>query len=308
MLTNRLVKYSASMSVLVVGSANYDLVFKAESLPKPGETLMATGFETHPGGKGANQAVACGKLGGDVAFCGCVGSDAFGDLLLESLQSAGVDVSFLKRVEGPSGTAGIAVDQHAQNMILVCPSANAKVTPEHVATALREKQPKVVLAQLEIPMAAVAEASKHPRFILNPAPACPIPDDLLKNCYAIIPNESEAAALTGISLDSDQSIEMAAKKLRERGPKNIVITLGARGCYFLTEDESGFIGAPKVQPVDTTAAGDAFCGGLALGLDQGRPWRESLQIALAVGSLSTTRAGAQPSMPCWNEVAALLNR
>jgi len=288
--------------VLVVGSVNMDMVFRSERLPVPGETILGLGFETHPGGKGANQAVAIGRLGGRVAFAGCVGGAQFGPELTASLLAGGVDHSQLREVEGPSGTAAILVDSKGSNMIVVAPGANNKVTAEHVSVALQGCQPAVVLAQLEIPMSAVEAASSGPRFILNPAPAAPISDEILARCFAITPNETELETLTGIAPADDGACLTAARSLFEKGVQNVIVTLGSRGCFWASPAGGQHFPAARVTPVDTTAAGDAFNGALAMFLAEGRELQNAIPLANCVAALSTTKPGAQPSMPTREEL------
>ncbi|CAN5684965.1 ribokinase [soil metagenome] len=284
-------------SVLVVGSANMDLVFRSSRIPKVGETILGESFATHPGGKGANQAVAIGRLGGTIAFAGCVGEDAFGAELRESLEAASVDTRHLRTVEGPSGTAGILVDAEGRNLIVVAPGANGKVSSSHVGEAIRDTRPEVVLAQLEIPQEAILAAATAERFVLNPAPARPLPPSLVKRCYAITPNESEIAALTGIDPIDEAACERATHLLLDQGVVYVVLTLGERGCYVASTQGGKHLPPPRVTPLDTTAAGDAFNGALAMFLAEGRDIENAAALANCVGALSTTKAGAQTSMP-----------
>ncbi len=293
------------MSVLVVGSANMDLVFHTARMPIPGETLLGGQFATHPGGKGANQAVAIGRLGGVVSFVGKVGLDVFGTALRQSLTAANVDVEFLRTSEGPTGTAGIFVDDGGRNMIVVAPGANAEVSPQEVLHAIQAVGASVVLAQLEIPIEAVAAAVTAERFILNPAPACPLPDTLLARCFALTPNESELESLTGIAPTDDSVILRASKYLMDRGVLNVVVTLGEKGSSWVSAAGGRHFDAPAVTPVDTTAAGDAFNGALAMFLAEGRDLENAIPLANCVGALATTRAGAQESMPSRDELRAL---
>jgi ribokinase len=289
-------------SVVVVGSVNMDLVFRSERLPKPGETLLGHGFTTHPGGKGANQAVAIARLGGVVEFVGAVGDDAFGVALRAGLVAAGVGVGALRTVEAESsGTAGILVDDAGMNSIVVAPGANGRVSAEQVREACQGAD--VVLAQLEIPLEAVA-AIDVPKFILNPAPARPLPDDLLARCFALTPNETEAGILTGITPTDDASALASGRRLLEKGVENVIITLGARGCYWVSARGGRHFPPLAVQAVDTTAAGDAFNGALAWFVASGWEFEKAITWANAVGALSTTRRGAQESMPEFGAVQA----
>lgn len=282
-----------------------DLVFETARMPVPGETLLGGRFATHPGGKGANQAVAVGQLGGAVAFCGRVGWDLFGESLRRSLVAAKVDVRFLHADEGPTGTAGIFVDAEGRNMIVVAPGANGSVSPEDVREALAEVRPAVVLAQLEVPLESVYAASAAERFVLNPAPACELSQELLARCDVLTPNESELASLTGVDPIDDEACRRAAGVLLDRGVRNVVVTLGERGSYWRSAAEEGFFAAPRVRAIDTTAAGDAFNGALATFLAEGRDLPNAIPLANCVGALATTRPGAQGAMPDREELRTL---
>jgi ribokinase len=292
-------------SVVVVGSVNMDLVFRSERLPAPGETLLGHGFATHPGGKGANQAVAIARLGGPVEFVGAVGADAFGRDLRAGLEGAGVGTRLLRTVEGQaSGTAGILVDDAGMNSIVVAPGANGTVSADQVREACRGAE--VVLAQLEIPLDAVG-AIDVPKFILNPAPARDLPDSVLARCFALTPNETEAGILTGITPTDDASCLAAGNLLLDRGVQNVIVTLGARGCYWVSASGGRPFAPLAVQAVDTTAAGDAFNGALAWFVASGWELEKAILWANAVGALSTTKAGAQESMPDFGMVQTLVS-
>ncbi|HMS56353.1 MAG TPA: ribokinase [Fimbriimonadaceae bacterium] len=293
------------MSILVVGSANMDLVLRTVKFPEPGETVLGRDFSTHPGGKGANQAVAIGRLGGEVYFVGSVGNDAFGSALLESLRLCGVNTDAVGRSPLPTGCAMIMVNDQAQNMIAVAPGANEGIRLE-VVREVGSRHTGIVLVQLEVPLAIVEEASRLGRVIVNPAPACTLPSAVLENLFAITPNEAETAALTGISPVDEASCQMAGDFLHDSGVKNVVMTLGERGCWYSGPEGAFHVPGFIVESVDTTAAGDAFNGALALALDEGHTWKEALRFANAVGALSTTRHGAQESMPTRQEATALV--
>lgn len=278
-----------------------DLVFRCDQFPREGETRLGGSFETHPGGKGANQAVAAGRLGGSVRFAGCVGRDSFGDALLASLQDAGVDTAPTRRVDKPSGTACILVNEIGINEIVVASGANLDVTPGQVRTAMASR-PRIVLCQLEIPMLAVEAASEADRFVLNPAPAASIPDSVAGRCFLITPNEGELAGLTGISITDEKSLDRAGRALLDRGVENVVVTLGERGSYWISSAGGKHFEAPRVEAVDTTAAGDAFNGALAVFLDEGLDLGQAIPLANRVGAISATRRGAQPSMPTRREL------
>lgn len=290
------------MSILVVGSANADHVFRGPRLPLPGETVLGDSFAIFPGGKGANQAVAAGRLGADVSFVGSMGQDADGDMLLAGLQEAGVDTRFVWRRAEPTGAAGIFVDENGRNMIVAAPGANALVTAEEVETALRSAQPEWVLCQLEVPMPAMVAASTGPKFVLNPAPARAVPEEVLSRCFAIVPNETELEALTGIAPTDEASCRAGAAKLLEKGVENVIVTLGERGAQWVWNGGSRIYGAPSVKAIDTTAAGDVFCGALVSFLSFGRQMDEAIHWANRAAALSTTRLGAQSSAPTREEV------
>lgn len=294
-----------SQAVAVVGSANLDMVFRVPHLPQPGQTLLGGSFSTHPGGKGANQACAIAKLNGQVSFVGCVGNDANGAALKQALLTAGVGTEFLQvRDEFASGTAVILVDEDGRNQIVVAAGANEQVTPVHVRNALQSSDPSVVLCQLEIPLAAVVEASRFGQFILNPAPACELPDSILASTFVLTPNETEAESLTGIEPVDSASTEAAARALLGRGVANVVITLGGRGCYWASAFGSRHFPACPVQAVDTTAAGDAFSGALAHFIAQGSDLTQAIEKASRVAALATTKHGAMESMPTHAEFEA----
>jgi len=298
-------------TVLVVGSANVDLVATAPRCPKPGESLIGGSFKTVAGGKGANQAVAAARLGSHTFFAGCVGKDAFGEMQRRTLSEAGVDVTHLKtHASEPTGTAIIIVADTGQNSIVVVPSANYAITPNDVR-ALRPLFEKLdcVLLQLEIPLETVEAALDLARetnvmSILDAGPAQRVPDEIVRKAGLVSPNETEAEAMTGIGVQSVEDARRAAERLREMGAREVVIKLGANGCLYLGE---GCLHVPafKVTPVDTTAAGDAFTA--ALGCMWNRlPREQALRYANAAGALATTVAGAQPSMPTAAKIEAFL--
>lgn len=291
--------------VLVIGSANMDLVVQTPRFPGPGETLLGGDFATHPGGKGANQAVAAARLGARTAFCGCVGEDAFGEQLRGSLQSNGVDLTWLRTVPGSSGIAVIQVNAEGQNTIVVSPGANIEVTPELVEQAIAECDAPVVLLQLEIPTDAVLaaiQAAKGRTIILNPAPAGWLPDEFFEGVTWLTPNESEAQTLTGIVPMDEVTTVRAGHALLAKGVQNALITLGAKGCMRVNIDGNQHFLAHPVTPVDTTAAGDAFNGALAAFLAEELSANECIRLANKVGALATTRQGAQEAMPNRAEV------
>jgi ribokinase len=303
------------MTILVFGSINMDLVARTPRLPAPGETLIGHTFFTAPGGKGANQAVACARLGAATKMIGRVGDDVFGPTLRDGLRDYGVDVSGVVTTPGPSGVAVIAVDDRAENDIIVIPGANGAVDSTDVARLESALDGATILMlQLEIPLDGVVAAARaaHRRgltVILDPAPARPLPPELYTLTDFLTPNESEAALLVGFAAsDSDESVERAANVLLERGAMHVIIKLGSRGAYVAGAEGGRMYPAFKVEAVDTVAAGDAFNGGLAAALDQGLPFDTAIRWGLAAGALSVTKAGAQSSMPGGKEVLAMIER
>ncbi len=291
------------MTIVVFGSINMDMVVRVPRLPARGETLTGHTFFTAPGGKGANQAVACARLSVPTRMVGRVGDDVFGVALRESLREYGVDVGAVETTPGPSGVAAIAVDDSAENTIVVIPGANGAINRSDVQRLGSVLEGvRAVLLQFEIPLDAVIAGAQVARergvtVILDPAPAQPIPDSLYSLTDIITPNESEATALTGIPIHDEADAARAAQALLARGVGQVIIKLGGRGAYLEGRYASGMRPAFRVTPVDTVAAGDAFNGGLAAGLSQGLSFDEALRWGMAAGGLSTTRTGAQQSMP-----------
>jgi len=300
------------VAVVVFGSINMDLVVRTPRLPTPGETLTGHTFFTAPGGKGANQAVACARLGAPTRMVGRVGDDLFGEQLRASLRSFGVQDDGVLTTPGPSGVALIAVDDTAENTIVIVPGANGAVSIADIPRLERALDgARALLLQLEVPIETVVAAARaaHTRgvtVILDPAPALPLPDELYALADIITPNEHEAATLTGIAVRDDQGAIAAARALIARGARRVAIKLGARGALTADTEGEQFWSSFTVTPVDTVAAGDAFNGGLAVALSEGRSFDEAIRWGLAAGALSVTRHGAQPSMPERNEVLTLL--
>ncbi|ABU59804.1 ribokinase [Roseiflexus castenholzii] len=299
------------MTIVVFGSINMDLVVRTPRLPAPGETLTGHSFFTAPGGKGANQAVACARLDAPTRMVGRVGDDLFGEQLRHSLRSFGVQDDGVLTTPGPSGVALIAVDDAAENTIVIVPGANGAVGSEDMPRLERALDgARALLLQLETPLATVAAAARAGRargatVILDPAPALPLPDELYALADILTPNESEATTLTGIPVHDEQSAAAAARALRARGARTVIIKLGARGALAADANGVRFWPAFTVTAVDTVAAGDAFNGGLAVALSEGRPFEEAIRWGLAAGALSVTKHGAQPSMPDRAELLAL---
>lgn len=294
------------MRVCVLGSTNIDLTFRVATLPGPGETVAASTLDTGFGGKGANQAVFAARLGAEVSFLSAVGSDEFGQQALANLRANGIDVRGVRYCDQPTGTAAILVDDSATNCIVVVAGANGTISLADIHTH-RDliTGAQVLVAQLETPIEATLGAFRLARAagvrtILNPAPAQPLPDELLALTDVCVPNETELAALTGLHPD-----ENAARELRRRGPDVVIVTLGEKGA--LVQRESGIlVAAPRVQAIDPTAAGDAFIGALAVFLAQGREMIEAVSRANRLAAFTVTRAGAQRSFPTLDEVRELL--
>lgn len=292
--------------ILVVGSINMDLVVQVERHPKPGDTVLGGDTATHPGGKGANQAAAAARAGGNVIMRGLVGSDGYGEKLKEALQAAGVNTTRIDTVEGSSGLAFITVDAAGENMIVVSPGANGKLTPEQVSAELLNGIALIVM-QLEVPFETVLHVAQlaHTRGIpvmLNPAPARDLPDTLMTRLAYLVVNEGEASLLSGIDVRDASSAMQAAQLLHTRGAKHVVVTLGGAGLVWFEGEHHGFMPAHEVEVVDTTAAGDAFCGALGAHLAEGSTFQEALRFANAAGALTVTKAGAQPSLPSREEI------
>jgi ribokinase len=303
--------------IVVVGSLNMDLVVRVPQLPRPGETVAGRDFVQVPGGKGANQAVAAAKLGAEVTMIGRVGDDVFGQQLMESLASHGVDTRLVEATPGAtSGLALICVEDSGQNAITVVGGANAQLTPADVGRhEAAIAAANALLVQLEVPLdvvlAAVAIARRQGVLTtLDPAPAptMPLPAELFA-VDVLSPNQSEAEALTGIAVNSPSDAVRAAGVLHQRGASRVVIKLGEQGA--LASDGNGIVAhvsAPSVAAIDTTAAGDAFTAALAVALIEGRTLAETTRFACAAGSLATTRRGAQDAMPTRDEVNRLLRQ
>ncbi|MBG0771840.1 MAG: ribokinase [Anaerolineaceae bacterium] len=294
--------------VLVVGSINMDLVVRVPHSPRPGETVLGGDFETFPGGKGANQAVAASRMGGEVTMVGRVGSDNFGDTLIQGLVEDNIRTTYVIKDTGtPTGIAMIAVAANGENMIVVASGANYKVSEEDVTNArdiMRDTD--LLLLQLECPMEAVAAAIDLAKaydipVVLNPAPAQPLSQALLANVDILTPNETELMMLAG-----EDTVDKAVKKVLSWGTKNLVVTLGANGARVITEGVDRHIPAHEITAVDTTAAGDAFNGALAVAYAEGKSLLDAVDYGMAAGALAATRRGAQPSLPTRDAVENLI--
>lgn len=305
--------------IVVVGSLNMDLVIKVPMIPKPGETILGSEFRTFQGGKGANQAVAIARLGGLVTMIGRVGRDSFGEQLLENLRSEGVEISYIGIDDcHATGVALITVDQQGQNNISVASGANYTLNKEHIFAAIEKiDRLDILVMPLEtspetIETAAFLAKKRQAQIVLNPAPARNISDDLLGLIDVLVPNEHEAAHLTGLEINTEEDARHAAKELLDRGATSVVLTLGDRGALVLDgSDETATFSRLNpfhVSVVDTTAAGDAFVGALAIGLSEGKPLVEAARFANAAGALAVTKPGAQPSLPKRDDVEQFLKQ
>ncbi len=299
--------------IVVVGSSNTDMVVKVPALPTPGETVLGGRFVIAAGGKGANQAVAAARLGADVTFVCRLGTDMFGERSLEGLKKDGLHTQHVVRDEtSPSGVALIMVDERGENLIAVAPGANGRLSVEDVEAARNAiSRAGMLLLQLEIPLDAVRRAAQLGReasavVIMNPAPARPLDDALMREISILTPNAREAKALTGVEPKDPESCRRAAELLRERGVGSVVITLGKEGAFLSTGDDSELIPGRSVEAVDATAAGDAFNGALAHALASGGDLRDAVGFANQVAALSVSRLGAQPSLPTHDELERFL--
>jgi len=295
--------------IIVIGSSNTDMVVKSKKLPSPGETILGGTFLMNPGGKGANQAVSAARLSGNVTFVTKTGNDLFGEQSKHLFDNEGIDTKFIIRdSKNPSGVALISVDENGENCIVVAPGSNATLDAYDIDDALYEtQQSDVFLMQLEIPVStvefvALKVAGKGNRVILNPAPARQLSSELLSSLYIITPNEVEAEILTGISVHDTISAEKCARKLFQKGVKNVVITMGAAGAFLFTQDISKMVPVIPVKAIDTTAAGDVFNGALAVAISEGKELEDAVMFANKAAAISVTRMGAQASAPYRNEI------
>lgn len=298
--------------VLVVGSANMDLVVQCSRFPLPGETIFGNSFQMFPGGKGANQAVSCARLGIKTFFIGKVGRDELGKRLSDTMRKDGIDLSNLLTDENEhTGTALIAVDSNGQNEIIVISGSNMQLTSSDVRAKKRAfAAAGVVLTQLEIPIDTVIETARLAKennsiFILNPAPACEIPEGIYSLIDYLTPNETELQILSNMMVSDENSAKKAARLLLDKGVKNIIITLGEKGALLVNQYHTELFSTRKVDVVDTTAAGDAFNGALAYSLACGSEISEAINFANRVASISVTRMGAQSSMPVITELQSV---
>jgi ribokinase len=298
--------------IVVVGSCNTDMVIKADRLPVPGETILGGTFFMNPGGKGANQAVAAARMGGNVTLISKTGNDVFGkqSVMLYTAENIKTDYIY-SDPKHPSGVALITVDSQGENCIVVASGANAYLTPSDMDKASAEiESSDLVLMQLEIPIDTVeyvAEmaSKKGIKVILNPAPARALSDNLLKHLYIIIPNKSEAEILSGIKVSDIESAKLAADIISAKGVDILVITLGSQGALIKEYGKYLFVEAFKVDALDTTAAGDTCCGAFCVGLSEGRTIPDAVKLAARAAAITVTRMGAQASIPYRSELSSL---
>lgn len=296
-----------SKNILVIGSLNIDLVTRVPHLPQPGETIASRKFQKNPGGKGANQAVAAAKLGANVTMIGKVGTDEHGELLINSLRSAGVSTAGIRR-EGTTGMAFISVSDEGENHIVLVAGANSAVRRSDISAmrGLIEESDMIVM-QLEIPLEVVKHALElavglGKNVILNPAPARDLPAEMLRHVYVLIPNETELQILSGMPTSTEQEIVDAARHLNSLGTQRVIVTMGDRGSFLISETLHTHIPAYPVRAVDTTAAGDAYVAAFAVGKTQGMSDVEAAKFASKVAAITVTREGAQPSLPTRDDV------
>lgn len=294
--------------IVVVGSINMDLVTICERAPRGGETLLGKKFMQIPGGKGANQAVAMGKMKSPVSMLGKIGKEGMGNILLDSMKKDGVDVSNIEYCDEATGIAKIIVEDNGQNRIIVVPGANYEVDNSYIDRHLDTiKNCDILVTQLEIPMETVKYSLKKAKefgkiTILNPAPANKLDGEIISNSDYIIPNETELEILSGIPVTDEESVINAANILLDKGVKGLIVTLGSKGCMFISKTEKKSFPAYKVKAIDTTAAGDSFIGGFVNGLASGLTFEEAIDRGTKVAAISVTRIGAQTSIPTLEEV------
>lgn len=295
--------------IIVIGSSNVDMVVRTSHLPAPGETILGGEFFMNQGGKGANQAVAIKRLGGNLIFMAKLGNDVLGRQSVGYFKKEGIDTRYIALDEdSASGVALISVDDHAENSIVVASGANMLLNEQDVDKMLEEMcEGDILLMQLEIPLQTVEYAArkafgKGVKVVLNPAPARSLPKELFRHLYMFTPNRIEAEMLTGIKIANDADVEKVAEEICAMGVKNVIITLGSKGCLIREEGVSYRIDAFKVEPVDTTAAGDTFNGALCVGLSEGMDLKQAAVMASKASSIAVTRMGAQSSIPYREEL------
>ena len=290
-------------TILVIGSSNTDMTAKTAELPRPGETVLGGVFTMGAGGKGANQAVAAQRLGGKVKFICKVGRDMFGDNSIAQYEKEGLDTSGILRSNLPSGVALIYVDSHAENCIVVASGANGDLTEDDIEKSRKDLEGcDILLLQLESPIPSVLKAAKIAHqagktVVLNPAPACPLPEELFRNIDLFIPNETELSTFSGMPVTSQEEAQAAAKAMQAKGVGKLIVTMGSKGALICEGGPSVFVPAHKVKAVDTTAAGDTFCGALCVAISEGKSLKEAAEFACAASALTVQKMGAQNSIP-----------
>ena len=304
---------TARTGVVIVGSVTADVTTFSRRLPARGETILGDQFTLMLGGKGANQAVAAGRAGAETSFVGCVGDDLFHDLIVDGLTEAGVDLTHLRTVPGPTGIAHIRVDASAQNDIVMVPLANAELNTQQIDAALAAlaSTTSVLLTQLETPSALTAHITARGRehgmtVILDPAPAAQLPAEVWHNIDIVTPNETEASVLSGITVTDAATAEQAGRWFLAQGVGAAVITLAEQGSCVVTADGAQIVPPLPVEAVDTTAAGDAYAGYLGAALANGASLTDAVRLATAAGALTVTKQGASPSLPIRRDVDAFL--
>lgn len=289
--------------ILVVGSSNTDMTVKTKYLPKPGETVLGNEFTMGPGGKGANQAVAASRLGGEVKFICKVGRDIFGDNAIAHYVDEKLDTAGILRSDLPSGVALISVDEKAENSIVVASGANGDLDEADIETSRKDLENcGILLLQLEIPVPSVLKAAKIAHeagamVVLNPAPACPLPDEVFRYVDLFIPNQTELGNYSGIDTADVAGAEKAAAAMQAKGVGKLIVTMGSKGALICEGGPSVFVPAKKVKAVDTTAAGDTFCGALCVAISEGKSLREAAEFACSASALTVQKMGAQNSIP-----------
>jgi len=300
--------------IVIVGSSNTDMIIKVPHIPKPGETILGGKFSTAAGGKGANQAVAAARAGGEVTFIARVGEDMFGEKAIQGFKEDKINIDNIhKDPDAPSGVAEIFVDKKGENSIAVASGANLNLSPHDIREAESViANSDILVMQLEIPVETVKAAAKIAlengvKVILNPAPAQKLDDSLLQDFSIITPNEIEAEMLTGIKVTDQISAKQAADVLLAKGIETVIITMGKKGAFYVTTAKSELISGFPVKAVDATAAGDVFNGALAVALGENKSLKDAVSFANAAAALSVTKLGAQPSAPKRSEVENLMS-
>ncbi|MBO6247350.1 MAG: ribokinase [Bacteroidales bacterium] len=294
--------------ILVIGSTNTDMTAFCAKMPAPGETVLGNDFVMGPGGKGANQAVAAKRLGGDVKFICKVGDDIFGEDTIRHFKEEGLDTSGVMISKKPSGVALITVDESAENCIVVASGANNDYTQEDIRSCeAMIKDCDILLMQLEIPVPAVIEAAKIAHeagktVVLNPAPAIDLPEEIFKYISLFIPNENELEKYSGVPVEGEETAAKAAKALMDKGVGDLIVTMGSKGSLICQGEETAFVQAHKVEAVDTTGAGDCYCGALCVGLSENMSLKEAASFATKASALAVQRPGAQNAMPYRKEI------